>query len=94
MREEMTGFWDAVASAEPYANNLHLAPDIPTPHHSIFTGRVLFQTPNQQSQSNEGKSTHLNYKSTSNQIHLSSQRPINNFLPLFMIGYFAMCFYG
>jgi len=23
----MTGFWDAVASAGPYANNLHLAPD-------------------------------------------------------------------
>ena len=27
MRQEMTGFWDAVASAGPYANNLHLAPD-------------------------------------------------------------------
>ena len=27
MRQEMIGFWDAVASAEPYANNLHLAPD-------------------------------------------------------------------
>jgi len=25
MRQEMRGFWDAVASAEPYANNLHLA---------------------------------------------------------------------
>ena len=23
----MTGFWDAVASAGPYANNLHLVPD-------------------------------------------------------------------
>jgi len=35
----MTGFWDAVASAGPYANNLHLSPDrllTPTPHHSIF----------------------------------------------------------
>jgi len=34
----MLGFSDAVASAGPYANNLHLAPDIttPTPHHSIF----------------------------------------------------------
>jgi len=32
------GFWDAVASAEAYANNLHLATDITTstPHHSIF----------------------------------------------------------
>ena len=45
----MTGFWDAVASAGPYANNLHLATDIttPTPHHSIFTGLMLFLMPNQ-----------------------------------------------
>jgi len=27
----------------------------PTPHHSIFTGRMLFMTPNQQCQSTEGK---------------------------------------
>ena len=27
MRHEIMGFWDAVASAGPYANNLHLAPD-------------------------------------------------------------------
>ena len=27
---------------------------MPTPHHSIFTGRVLFLTPNQQCQSPEG----------------------------------------
>jgi len=27
IRQEMMGFWDAVASAGPYANNLHLAPD-------------------------------------------------------------------
>jgi len=37
---EMMGFWDAVASAGSYANNMHLAPDrlpcTPTPHHSIF----------------------------------------------------------
>jgi len=26
-RQETTGFWDAVASAGPYANNLHLTPD-------------------------------------------------------------------
>jgi len=25
MGQEMVGFWDAVASAGPYANNLHLA---------------------------------------------------------------------
>jgi len=40
----------AVASAGPYANNLHLAPDTPTPHHSIFTGRMLFLMPDQQQQ--------------------------------------------
>ena len=47
------GFWDAVASAGPYANNLHLAP---APQHSIFTGRMLFLTPSQQCQSTEGTS--------------------------------------
>ena len=26
----------------------------PTPHHSFFTGRMLFLTPNKQCQSNEG----------------------------------------
>ena len=38
------GFWDAVASAGPYANNLHLAADkitTLTPHHSIFIGQML-----------------------------------------------------
>jgi len=45
----MVRFWDAVASAEPHANNLHLAP---TDYHTntsslIFSGRVLFLTPNQ-----------------------------------------------
>ena len=51
----MTRSWDAVASAEPYANNLHLDPD--NNHHSIFTGRMLFLTPNQQCQSTEGTPT-------------------------------------
>jgi len=27
MRQEIIGFWDAVASAGPYANNLHLCAD-------------------------------------------------------------------
>jgi len=35
--------------AGPYANNLQIT--TPTPHHSIFTGRMLFLTPNQQCQS-------------------------------------------
>jgi len=29
----------------------------PTPHHSIFTGRMLFLTPNEQCQSAEGTGT-------------------------------------
>jgi len=28
---------------------------MPAPHHAIFTGRMLFLTPNQQFQSTEGK---------------------------------------
>jgi len=44
------GFWNAVAAAGPYANSLHLTADIttPTPHHSVFTGQMLFLTLNQQ----------------------------------------------
>ena len=48
------GFGEAVASAGPYANNLHLAPDRLPHQHLItqfFTGRMLFQP----SQSTEGK---------------------------------------
>jgi len=55
----MVGFWDVVASAGPYANNLYHAPEsrqIITPTQSIFTGWMLFLTPNQQCQSTEGKS--------------------------------------
>jgi len=58
MTQEIMGFWDAVASVGPYANNLHLAPDritTPTPHNLIFTGQMLFLTPNQQCQSTELK---------------------------------------
>ena len=45
----------AVESAGPYANNLHLVPKTTTRHHSIFTDRMLFLTPNmQQCQSPEG----------------------------------------
>jgi len=36
MRREMMGFWDAVALAGPYANNLHLAPDR-QPHQHLIT---------------------------------------------------------
>jgi len=60
MSQEMAGFWDgmAVASAGQYANNLHVAPDLqittPTTRHSIFAGRMLFLTPNQQQARRQG----------------------------------------
>ena len=60
MRQEMVGFSDAVASAGPRANNLHIAPDRQPHQHlinSMFTGQMLFLTPNQQCQSTEGNST-------------------------------------
>ena len=50
------GFWDAVASAGPYAKqSAHRSRQTttPTPRHLIFTGRLLFLTPNQQCQSSE-----------------------------------------
>ena len=47
------GFWDAVASAGPYAPRSRQI-TTPTPHHSIFTGRMPFLTPNQQCQRTEG----------------------------------------
>ena len=31
------GFWDAVASAGPYANNLHLATESRQPHQHLIT---------------------------------------------------------
>ena len=43
------------ASAEPYASYLHFAPeDNHTSNGQIFTGWMLFLTPNQQRQSTEG----------------------------------------
>ena len=52
----MMGFWDAVASAGPYANNLHLAQDRKPHQHLIihfFIGQMLLLTPNQQCQGTE-----------------------------------------
>jgi len=46
----MVVFWDAVTSAGPYANNLHLDPDTEPNQYLItqfFTGRMLFLVPNQ-----------------------------------------------
>jgi len=53
----MIGFWMTVASAWTiYKQSAPRCRQIttPTPHHSIFTGRMLFLTPNQQRQSTEG----------------------------------------
>ena len=50
IRQEMMEFWDAVASAGPYCKQYahgFIQITTPTPHHSIFTGWVLFLTPNQ-----------------------------------------------
>ena len=56
----------AVASAGPYAM-LTICTSLqtdglttPTPHHSVFAGRMLFLTPNQQCQSTEGVITGIN----------------------------------
>ena len=54
----MMGFWDAVVSAGPYANNLHLAPDRLTQQHLIaqfLQAGCTSLMPNQQCQSTEGK---------------------------------------
>ena len=71
------GFWDALASVGPYANNLHLSPDMistPAHHQSIFIGRMHFLMPNQQCQSTEG-----NYKREQFQ-YFSSHPPDNQSL--------------
>jgi len=58
MSQEMTGFWDGSGiswtickQSAPRSRQI----TTPTPHHSIFTGWMLFLTPNQQRQSTEGK---------------------------------------
>jgi len=55
---EMMGFgdgcgisWTICKQSAPLSRQI----TTPTPHHSIFTGRVLFLTPNQQRQSTDGK---------------------------------------
>ena len=57
MRQEMVGFWDG--SGVSWTICKQSAPcfrqiTTPAPHHSIFTGRMLFLTPSQQCQSTEG----------------------------------------
>jgi len=57
MRQEMIGFWDGSGiswtickQSAPHSRQI----TTPTPHQSMFTGRMLFLTPNQQCQSTEG----------------------------------------
>jgi len=47
----------AVTSAGPYPNHYRQT-TTPASHHSVFTGRMLFLTSNQQRQSTEGSSKH------------------------------------
>jgi len=51
MRQEMTGFGDGngihwIICKQPAPRSRQIT--MPTPHQSIFTGRMLFMTPNQQ----------------------------------------------
>jgi len=62
MTQEMTGFgdssgisWTICKQSAPHSRQI----TTPTPHHSIFTGLMLFLTPNQQCQSNDG-TLHIN----------------------------------
>jgi len=53
MTQEMTGWhisWTICKSFIPHSKQI----TVPAPHHSFFTGRMLFLTPNWQCQSTEG----------------------------------------
>jgi len=53
----MLGFWGASGISWTLCKQLALCSrqiTTPAPHHSIFTGRMLLLTPNQQCQSTEG----------------------------------------
>jgi len=57
MKPEIMGFWDDNGISWTTCKKLALLfrqITTPPPHHSIFTGLMLFLTPNQQSQSTEG----------------------------------------
>jgi len=55
MNEEMMGWhWHQLDHMQIICNLLQ-TDNLPAPHHSVFTGRMLFLTPNQQRQSTEGK---------------------------------------
>jgi len=57
MRQEMAGFWDGSGISWTIFKQSALRSrqiTTPTPHQSMFTGWMLFLTPNQQCQSTEG----------------------------------------
>ena len=63
MKQEITGLWDGSGiswtickQSAPHSRQITTT----TPHHSIFTGRMLSLTPSQQCQITEGKSTEGN----------------------------------
>ena len=62
MTQEMTRFWSGSGISwtirKQYASCSRQITTT-TPHHSIFTGQMLFLTPNQQCQSTEGTKTQL-----------------------------------
>jgi len=65
MRQEIKGFWDdsgiswtICKQSASYSEQT----TTPTPHHSIFTGWMLFLMPNQQCQSTEGHKINNNNK--------------------------------
>jgi len=71
----MTGFWDG--SGISWTTWKQSAPrsrqiTTPTPHHSTFTGRTSFLTPNQQCQSIEGKTAQLQFTTTNPLSHKCS----------------------
>jgi len=77
MRQETMGFgdgsgisWTMCEQSAPRSRQI----TTPTPHHSIFTGRMLFLLPNQQCQSSES------YRSTSDARQQTSSPPADSSL--------------
>jgi len=67
MGQEMMGFrgcsgisWTMCEQSAPRSRQI----TTPTPHHSIFTGRMLFLTPNQQRQSTDSVQNYSDIKLT------------------------------
>jgi len=60
--------WTICKQSAPHSRQI----TAPTPHHSIFTGRMLFLTPNQQCQSTDGKLLYTACSSKCRQRHTVS----------------------